>query len=145
MKQELDYSTVPLTFLHCIHTQCPRANNCLRHNIMQYLAPDRIGIQIVNPVIIPEDAKDCSLFFADRKAQFALGITHLLDNVPHAKAKNIKIEMMSYLRRSTYYRIVKKERLITPGEQNFIRQLFLRYEVKEEPRFDTYVEQYEWE
>ena len=143
--KEFDYTSVPPTFLHCIHTQCSRADNCLRHNLMQHVIPDRAAIRIVNPTTIPENTENCPQFFPDRKMQFALGITHLLDNIPYSKAKNIRSGIYNYLQRNSYYRTLHKERLITPDEQNFIRQLFLEYEIKEEPQFDRYVEQYKWE
>lgn len=81
---------------------------------------------------------------ADEKKRFALGITHLLDNVPHKEALNIKRELMAALKRTTYYRCCRKERLLKPQEQEYIRQLFLEKGIKEEPVYDEYVEQYEW-
>ena len=62
---------------------------------------------------------------ADKKKRFALGITHLLDNVPHKEALGIKRELMAELNRTTYYRCYRKERLLKPKEQEYIRQLFL--------------------
>ena len=38
----------------------------------------------------------------------------------------------------------RKERLLKPKEQEYIRQLFLKRGIKEEPVYDEYVEQYEW-
>ena len=59
---------------------------------------------------------------ADKKKRFALGITHLLDNVPHKEALGIKRELMAELNRTTYYRCYRKERLLKPKEQEYIRQ-----------------------
>ena len=81
---------------------------------------------------------------ADKKKRFALGITHLLDSVPHKEALGIKRELMAELNRTTYYRCYRKERLLKPKEQEYIRQLFLKSGIKEEPVYDEYVEQYEW-
>lgn len=145
MEKDFDYNTVPITFLHCTHAQCLQANNCIRHQLMFQLTPDRNNIPIVNPARIEGKGENCPYFFRDRKSQFALGITHLLDNIPHTKAIQIKREMYNYFRRNMYYRILHKERLITPAEQIFIRQLFLDKGINEEPVFDKYVEQYQWE
>ena len=40
--------------------------------------------------------------------------------------------------------IQKKERLITPEEQNIIRLIFIRQGIHTDPLFDQYVEQYDW-
>ena len=52
--------------------------------------------------------------------------------------------MIAELQRATYYRCWRKERLIKPGEQERIRQIFLKWGINEEPVYDEYVEQYEW-
>lgn len=142
--ENFDYSLVPYSFMHCIHASCVHANDCLRYRVMQHATSDRESLSIVNPARIPGNGNKCRHFLADKKVQFALGITHLLNNVPYNKALEIKRELKSYLERSTYYRIRNKERLIKPEEQNYIRQLFLRKGINEEPVFDAYIEQYEW-
>jgi hypothetical protein len=35
--------------------------------------------------------------------------------------------------------------LITPEQQDFIRKVFLEEGIEEEPVFDEYVEQYDWQ
>lgn len=144
MQNDLDYNRVPITFLHCTHTVCIQAKDCLRYKLMLYVTPDRASLPIVNPALIPDKGRKCPYFVPDCKVKFALGITHLLDNIPHSKAVIIKRELYVYFRRNIYYRILHKERLISPAEQDFIRKLFIDNGVKEEPLFDKYVEQYEW-
>lgn len=144
MEKDFNYHEVPYTFMHCIHTSCVRANDCLRYRVMQHATPDRASITIVNPVQIPENGNDCPHFFADQKARYALGITHLLDNIPHKVAVQIRNILYMYFQRNIYYRIRNQERLIKPAEQDYIRQVFLKKGINEEPVFDTYIEQYEW-
>lgn len=143
MEKDFDYNLVPYDFMHCTHSSCVRANDCLRYRAMQYVTSDQVSLSILNPIRIISD-KGCDYFFEDKKTQFALGITHLLDNLPYNKAVEIKHELYSYFQRSTYYRIRNRERFIKPAEQNYIRQLFLRKGINQEPVFDSYVEQYEW-
>ncbi len=144
MEKNFDYSQVPHTFMHCIHTPCVQKNDCVRYQLMQHVTAERVSLLIVNPAHLSDVRENCPHFFADQTAQFALGITHLLDNIPHKKAMQIRSELYSSFGKNTYYRIRKKERLIRPDEQNYIRQLFVRKGISEEPVFDKYVEQYEW-
>ena len=144
MDENFDYSTVPHTFMHCTYTSCVQANDCLRYQAAQHATPSRESFSIVNPAQISGNGKKCRYFLADKKVRFALGFTRMLDNIPHRKAIAIRRELYSHFGKSTYYRVRNHERLIKPSEQNFIRQLFLRKEINEEPTFDTYIEQYEW-
>jgi len=144
MLQDFDYNTVPITFVHCMHSQCPNADNCLRYQVVLHVTPERGHIPVVNPARISGNGENCPEFFSDRKSNFALGITHLLDNIPHFIALEIKNEIFAYFKRNTYYRILHKERLITPAEQKFITRLFRSKGINEQPKFDKYVEQYEW-
>jgi len=131
--------------MYCTFAQCVRANDCLRRQMMARITTSGpLSIVIVNPARIPGDGADCPHFQADCIVRFALGVTHLLDNIPYSKIRPLKRELISYFKKTTYYRIQEKERRISPGEQAFIRQLFARYEINEEPRFDRYIDEYDW-
>ena len=71
-------------------------------------------------------------------------MTNLLAYIPHNDAIAIKQEMLTYFGRTHFYRLWRKERLFTPEQQEYIRQLFLERGLQEAPVFDEYVEQYEW-
>ena len=82
---------------------------------------------------------------SDRTARFAMGITHLLDKLPHSEAVIVKSLLYDLLKRNMYYRIKNKERSIRPSEQESIRQIFLSRGITDEPVFDEYIEQYDWD
>ena len=144
MIPDFDYNTVPYNYLHCVQAQCPHAANCLHHQVTLHITPDPKTLSIINPAYVAGKEKDCPFFQPDRFSQFACGITHLLDNIPHVEALEIKEALYKYFKRNMYYRIRSKERLIKPEEQEFIRQLFRNKEIQIEPVFDEYIEQYEW-
>ena len=52
--------------------------------------------------------------------------------------------MLEYFGRNSYYRFLRKERLISPSEQKYIRQLFRKRGIEDEPVYDEYLERYEW-
>lgn len=144
MKADFDYNSVPYGFIHCFNEQCKQAADCLRRQVAFRIPPECSTITIINPSYTIPDGKDCPYFLADRLQPFALGISHLLDNVPHNDAVIIKQQMINYLKRSTYYRCWRRERLISPIEQEYIRKLFLNRGIKTSLAYDEYVEQYEW-
>lgn len=144
MSPDFNYNEVPLTFLHCLNKQCKKASKCLRYMVTAYVPARYSAISTVNPNFIASCKDACPYFMPDEKKRFALGITYLLDKIPHSQAVSIKREMIAELQRATYYRCWRKERLIKPGEQERIRQIFLKWGINEEPVYDEYVEQYEW-
>lgn len=144
MKPDFDYNSVPHGFIHCLNGQCPQANNCLRHQIALRIPSECKTITIINPSYASATDKQCSYFMPDRTLRFARGITHLLDNIPHRNAMHIKEKMIAHFNRTTYYRFWRKERLIHPKEQEYIRQLFHNQGITDDPAFDAYEERYDW-
>jgi len=43
-----------------------------------------------------------------------------------------------------FYRILHKERHVTPSEQEHIRQIFVNNGIDTEPVYDEYQEEYSW-
>lgn len=106
--------------------------------------PELMYLSVVNPAYVAGKEKNCPCFQSDHISRFASGITHLLDKIPHVQAVRLRSALYSHFGRNMYYRIRNKERLIRPEEQEFIRQLFLKNGINEEPAFDEYVELYDW-
>lgn len=144
MKSDFEYSLVPYNFLHCLNGECLHAADCLRHQVSLRIPSDREAVTIVNPARITPASEGCPYFMPDRLQRFAFGITHLLDSIPHGDAVVIKQQMIAHFKTHTYYRFLRKERLINPAGQEYIRQLFLKRGLTDEPVYDEYVEQYEW-
>ena len=71
-------------------------------------------------------------------------MSHLLDDIPHATAVAIRKEIYSLMGRSMYYRILNKERLLHPIEQEQIADIFRQYGISAKPAFDGYVDKYDW-
>ena len=145
MKENFDHSAVPYDFVHCLNQQCPHAVECLRYQVALHLSTECNIISIVNPVYATSAGKDnCKFFKADKLMQYTSGITHLLDSIPYSDASEIKQQMLEYFGRNSYYRFPRKERLISPSEQKYIRQLFRKRGLEDEPVYDEYLERYEW-
>ncbi len=90
MSPDFNYSEVPATFLHCLNKQCKHSAKCMRYLVTAYVPDNYPVISTVNPNYFSSHKESCPYFMADKKKRFALGITHLLDNVPHKEALGIK-------------------------------------------------------
>ena len=143
MEKYFNYKDVPKNYLHCLNAQCPHAADCLRFQAALHAGPDTSSFLAVNPAYVA-DNEECPYFRPDCMVRFALGITHLFDNLPHAKAIQIKKMLYNQFKRNMFYRILNKERLIRPEEQDFIRDVFFKEEIEDEPVFDEYIDRYDW-
>lgn len=145
MKANFDYNSVPYNFTHCLNKQCSHSTDCLRHQIALRIPPERDTINIVNPAYAASgNEENCPFFKPDQLLRYASGIMHLLDKIPHSDAVIIKQQMIEHFGRNAYYRFRRKEQLINPSDQKYIRQLFHKNGITAEPVYDEYIERYEW-
>lgn len=144
MKPDFDYSTVPNNYIHCFHSECQLADKCLRHQVALRTPPDQRVITTISPVYKLPKGTNCRYFKPDEEQCFASGMQHMLGQLPHNDVVFLKQQMIAYFKRTTFYRCFKCERLIKPEEQEFIRQLFLSRGITEPPKYDVYIQQYDW-
>lgn len=143
-KDGFDYKSVPRYFAHCFNDQCPKTNDCLRRLAAINNTPDKSFITIVNPACFPSNGHTCPHFKPQSKSHMAWGITHLLDNVPHKDATELRNEMINHFNKSLYYRFYRKEHALSPDDQRYILQLFKEKGITEEPVYDYYTDEYNW-
>ena len=143
MEKHFNYKDVPTNYLHCLNASCTRSVDCLRYQVALRVDADTSSYHLINPKYITA-RKDCQYFRSDCMIRFALGMKHLFDNLPHAKAIRIRSILLSHFERNMYYRFLNKKRLIRQEDQAFIRDVFRSEGIEEEPVFDEYIEQYDW-
>ena len=100
--------------------------------------------EAININHVAGNEKECSYFSAYTLTTFALGISHILDDVPHKKAMAIQNSLKSLMGKSMYYRIRNKQRRLHPLEQKQIADVFLEHGIKTKINFDEYIEDYDW-
>ncbi|MDL2208630.1 DUF6078 family protein [Parabacteroides sp. OttesenSCG-928-O15] len=144
MKEDFDYNQVPQDYLHCLQATCPRSTDCLRFQAARHADNQTTAIKVINPAHIASKEDDCPYFRKCRLVCFAIGITALFDNLPYAKAIKVRNLLRYHLHRTTYYRILRKERYITPEEQSLICEVFRRVGIEEEPLFDECIYRHDW-
>ena len=143
MTDNFNYKEVPGNYAHCLNEQCPRASECLRFQAAQHANSKITMFLVINPKAIASQEK-CSHFRPNQLIRHAVGITHLFDNLPYSKARQIRKQLQRYFERNYYYRIYRQEYYITIEGQDFIRELFRKEGIHEEPVFDKYIDTYIW-
>lgn len=144
MKEDFDYTEIPKDYTHCLHAGCPRSAVCLRFLVTRHAGAEVKRIPVVNPAYVVGNEDSCSYFQEDRLACFALGITHIFDDLHYNDALKVRRLLLYTLKRNTFYRILNKERLIKPAEMAIIREIFHSLGIEKEPVFDEYFYKYDW-
>lgn len=117
MKPEFNYESVPFDFSHCFCGQCKVADKCLRHQVALRIPESRYSVPVINPNNVSPDGENCRYFKADRMAVYGLGISRMFDDLNYRKAIAVRRQVYYYFGRSMFYRILHKERHVTPSEQ----------------------------
>ena len=145
MEEEFNYEAVPYGYAHCFSAHCPKGGECLHHLAAMHSTDRYPTLSVVNPNCIPEDADSCPSFRPIRKIRVAWGIRHLLDHVTYKDADSLKRMMISHFGRGMYYRFYRKERFVTPEQQEYIQRIFRQKGITDQLAFDSYTEEYKWE
>lgn len=139
-----DYSQVPPLYVHCFCHDCPQAADCLRH-LAGLHCPDSVQQTVaVNPRYARSHAGQCPRFQSNRLVRVAWGIRELLDNVPHKQAVALRKSLINHFGKNNFYRLQRKERGLSPADQQAVRRLFRFYGLTQEPAYEYYTESYDW-
>lgn len=145
MENHFKYESVPSHFAHCFNGQCVKSNSCLRHLAAEHCTAAHPIIRTINPLCVPDNSDTCPYFRPLEKIRIAWGIKHLFDRLPYTEAKLLKSQIMARFGKTMYYRYYRKEYGVSPENQEFIRRVFSKKGIAEEPAFEYYSEEYIWD
>lgn len=143
MIETLNYKEVPFHFVHCFLADCPEASSCLRYQVTRFLPADMRTVIILNPAFVSHSV-GCKEYMSDTPVLYAYGMSKLFDEIPYAKAKTIKAEVVSKIGKTQFYRMKNETIGISPLHQRAIKQIFQKYGIEAEPVFDRYEPVYPW-
>lgn len=143
MLDKFDYSLVPSRFAHCFHGDCQRAGKCLHYQITAFIPEDLRCVMTINPVYTPADG-GCGYFKNCTPLVYAEGMSRMLADLPYDKANEIKRRMLNHFGKTHFYRLKRKELRFTPEDQLTVKRIFLSVGIKEQPKYDAYIERFDW-
>ena len=143
MIDTLNYNEVPFHFVHCFRTECPKASSCLRYQATRFLPVDKRSVKALNPTFVGNPA-ECKEYLSDTPVLYAYGISKLFDELPYAKARDIKDDIIFLIGKTQFYRMKNGTIGISPAHQRTIKKVFQKYGIETEPVFDRYESIYHW-
>lgn len=141
MKSKELIENLGTSFTMCFLEGCPRADKCVRHLAYEMLGEEKA----YGSTVMPSSLKNgqCSMFFEAKVLRYAKGASHLYDEVRMKHYETIKVKVMGILGgRTSYYRCIRGEKLISEEQQNAIASLFRTYGYETDNLFDEYVNSY---
>mgnify|MGYP001040692095 CR=1 FL=1 len=143
MIKELDYSIVPKRFGHCLNGNCKRAEKCLRYQVTKFITEDTRYINVLSPQW-KLTGKKCTEFLDDTPVKYAYGWNKMFGKLIHEQAVAVKNELLYSFGKNLFYRLKRHERPFTPQAQDFVRKIFQKHGIEEEPEYDFYQYEYKW-
>ena len=121
---------------YCFNEGCPRASECIR-----FISSKFKPVDVTNGAAVYPDAclhGPCQHFMRVRQYKAAWGLSQLYDNVKHRDAKTIKYQVMGAMgSRTSYYRVHRGEKRLTPEEQEAVSKIFAHFGYQA-PSYDHY-------
>ena len=74
----------------------------------------------------------------------AYGWSKMFDKLMHEKAMAIKNDLLCSFGKNLFYRLKRHERAFTPQAQDYVRMVFRKYGIAEEPEYDYCQYEYTW-
>lgn len=143
-KQSFDYTKVPHGYVHCFIDSCPRAGECLRRLTARNAPATVETVRCVNPAAVPADKARCPYYRTTRKITLAWGLKHLLDDLPYNTAVSVNRDVRRLWAHTSYQRMARYERPITPELQQKIVRILARKGITTPPRYDYITEEYDF-
>ena len=129
----------------CFAEQCPLKGHCLHYLVGQQLPDSRSTYHCVNPRYQHVGTAQCPLFRHSAKVKYARGMMHIFNyDMPRKVEPFVRNNLIASHCKTYYYEFRNGARLISPATQEEIRNLFHEAGWKEDIRFDSYVEDYDW-
>ncbi|MDR0370277.1 MAG: DUF6078 family protein [Prevotellaceae bacterium] len=144
MKETIDYSQIPNNYLICLHRECPKADNCLRHLAAEVIPSEVKQLNIINPKYLASFESDCTCYKAAEKMRYAKGFVKMLENMPYKQMQHVSRSLIAHFGRMMYFRMRKGDRLLSPAEQQSLLVIVGHCGISQPQDFDEYIENYEW-
>lgn len=140
---ELKWKQVPDGWAICFNNDCALHEQCLRWHAAQVSPSDLTKARCVTPHAI-SDGK-CQLFASTQKVRYASGFSTIYKNVLKDDYTPLRKQMTMMLSgKRYYYEYMRGERLLSPWQQQQIRELFADRGYADNVVFDDFEDVFEF-
>ena len=135
MDKDFNFKQVSRYWAVCYVPGCPRKDECLRYHACLHAPENRVYHKFSLPTMLKDG--QCQQFRPIQKVRMAVGFKNIFYDVKERDSAEMRRELADYLgSTTTFYRYRNGEHLLTPRQQEWIRNLFRRYGYTDEVTFD---------
>ena len=131
VKKKFTLEDVPSGFALCMRNDCKLCDHCLRQ--MAYkdvVTEDLWAICLVNPLRV-KPSETCEYFRTDELATYAKGFVKMKQEMLPRQYDEFMVRLIGRFGRTGYYERRRGERLCSPKEIEFIRNVLRRTRVRQ--------------
>lgn len=140
---KINYNEVPYGFMHCLETDCPMAEHCLRQIAMQALPKDEMSVRIVNPQRVTSSEK-CEFYRSDEPQIYTRGFVKMKQEMLPRQYNEFMYRLIGKFGRTGYFERRRGERLCSPKEIAEVEAVLKNLGL-EHLKFDAYEKHYNWD
>ena len=141
--KDFDFNNVPRGYALCFSTDCPLRSTCMRHLAGENVPADMTIGTAVFPHARHDDA--CEHYREVRLIRCARGFSDILADMRRSDYTAMRHRLVDYLGHGgSFYRFRSGERLLTPEQQEWMRQLMRDFGYDDNIQFNGYVTTYDF-
>lgn len=138
------YSNIPTNYPLCLHTDCPKAETCLRQLAFRRQADLGMYLRLINPTKCTKQ-ENCPHYADNKPVIFAKGFTNFQKRMYPDQYSKFMNRLILHFGRNAYFMRRRGDILLPPNEQEVIKKALKRSGITQEMKFDQYVECINWE
>ena len=142
--QLFPFSQVPKDWTLCFLSECPLKENCQRWLAYSY-APDDVRVR---SCVMPQALRSgrCHYYVEPQPVRMASGFRNIFRSVRREDYPSMLGALFNYLgSRRTFYRYRSGEKLLSPEQQSWMKNLFKKYGYKDDAvQFDKFIDTYQF-
>ena len=143
MAKKFSFRDVPTGYQLCFNGQCPRRDDCIRFLAGQHVPATMMSGPAVYPNALSEDI--CPYFKQTRVIHGAWGFRNLYKDIPYKDAQSLKARVTNYLGGPVEaFKYQHGDEVLTPEQQQAIKELFVEMGYTEELVFDGFTFVYDF-
>ena len=137
------HTSTPSHYPVCMHADCPLAQRCLRRNAYITLVKSQEYMHIVNPEKCTQ-TEGCKYFRDNTPVVYAKGFTNFQKKMTQEQYQKFLDILQKKFGRNPYFERRNGKTLLTQQEQDLIMETLHQLGIKDEYRFDSYLEAFNW-
>lgn len=137
------YKGIPNNYPLCMHAECPKASTCLHQSAFQRHGELETYLKLLNPSQCTKQDK-CPHYIDNKPVLFAKGFTNFQTHMLPKQYDKFMNLLIFHFGRNLYFRCRRGDTLLTPEEQEVVREALRRSGVELHLEFDSYIESIHW-